>query len=129
MVQWAEAAKGLPSPGSGRDQRDFSLGLSRNPETFWACVQCTTCTTVCPVVAISDNPRLDLDFTPQQVMNLLRLGLIELTLGSRMVWSCAACYQCQQHCPEGIRVTDIMCELRSVAVERLSGTAHAKAAT
>jgi heterodisulfide reductase subunit C len=59
------------------------------------------------------------DLTPQKVMNLLRLGLADLALGSRMVWDCAACYQCQEHCPEGIRVADIMLELRALAVQRL----------
>ena len=46
-------------------------------------------------------------------VNLLRLGLRELTLGSRMVWDCATCYQCQEHCPEGIRVADIMVDART----------------
>ena len=61
-------------------------------------------------------PSDGVDLTPQKVMNLLRLGLRDLTLGSRMVWDCATCYQCQENCPEGIRVTDIMCELRALAV-------------
>jgi heterodisulfide reductase subunit C len=52
-------------------------------------------------------------------MNLLRLGLRDLALGSRMVWDCANCYQCQEFCPERVRVTDIMCELRALAVQRL----------
>ena len=60
-----------------------------------------------------------IDLTPQKVMNLLRLGLSELALGSRMVWDCASCYKCQESCPEGVRVADIMCELRALAVRRL----------
>jgi heterodisulfide reductase subunit C len=35
------------------------------------------------------------------------------------VWDCASCYQCQQSCPEGIRVAHIMCELRALSVQRL----------
>ena len=60
------------------------------------------------------------DLTPQQIMNLLRLGLKELTLGSSMVWSCATCYLCQEHCPEGIPVADILYELRNLGYQRLS---------
>jgi len=37
-----------------------------------------------------------------------------------MVWDCATCYQCQEQCPEGIRVADIMCELRALSVRRLA---------
>lgn len=93
--------------------------LSDRPETFRDCVQCTTCTSVCPVVAASDDPESDLDFTPQQVMNLLRLQLTDLALGARMVWDCATCYQCQEQCPQGVRVTDVLYELRNLAEARL----------
>ena len=85
-------------------------------------MQCQTCTNVCPVVAHGSGGDDAIDLTPQRVMNLLRLGLPELAQGSRMVWRCATCYQCQQHCPEGIRVTDIICELRGLAVARLRST-------
>jgi heterodisulfide reductase subunit C len=95
--------------------------LSLDRRTFARCVQCQTCTNVCPVVAHGTQIADAIDLTPQKVMNLLRLGLPDLALGSRMVWGCATCYQCQEHCPEGIRVTDIMCELRALAVQRLGG--------
>jgi ferredoxin/nitrate reductase gamma subunit len=80
-LQWAEVAKANAGVNLNANPGDYSLKLAQNPETFWACVQCTTCTTVCPVVAASDNPRQDLDFTPQQVMNLMRLELKEMALG------------------------------------------------
>ena len=51
-------------------------------------------------------------------MNLLRLGLKDLALGSRMVWDCTTCYMCQEHCPEGIPVADILYELRNLAYEQ-----------
>ncbi len=94
------------------------LNLSDRSETFYACVQCQTCTNVCPVVACAEDPVEDLEVTPQQVMNLLRLGLKDVTLGSRMVWDCTTCYMCQEHCPEGIPVADILYELRNLAYDR-----------
>jgi heterodisulfide reductase subunit C len=94
--------------------------LADNPDTFWACVQCTTCTNVCPVVAASHNPRNDLDLTPQQVMNLMRLELKEMALGCRMVWDCVTCYKCQEHCPQGVPVADVLYELRNEACRRLT---------
>ena len=89
--------------------------LTGNPRTFAQCAQCQTCTNVCPVVAASTDPANGADITPQKVMNLLRLGLHRFALGSRMVWDCATCYQCQEHCPEGIKVTEVMLELREMA--------------
>jgi len=94
-------------------------GLADKRDSFWACVQCTTCTSVCPVVAVSDDPSRDLDLLPQQVMNLLRMGLKDETLGARMVWSCTTCYKCQEHCPQDIRVADVLYELRNTAATRL----------
>jgi len=92
--------------------------LSDRSETFEACIQCQTCTNMCPVVAWSPDPPGDVAITPQQIMNLLRIGLKELTLGSPMVWDCVTCYLCQEHCPEGIPVTDILYELRNLAYEK-----------
>ncbi len=115
-AQWA-AQTGLPSPPTA--QRTTTLGLGDNPATFWACVQCTTCTNVCPVIAVAEEPQRDLDLTPHQVMNLMRLQLKELALGARMVWDCVTCYQCQEHCPQGVRVADILYELRNEASRRL----------
>jgi len=118
-LAWAELleAGSMPHVFSGTDASCAPLAAERR--MFSRCVQCQTCTNVCPVVAHTRDTEHGVDLTPQKVMNLLRLGLGELALGSRMVWNCAACYQCQEHCPEGIRVADIMCELRALAVHRL----------
>ena len=83
-------------------------------------MQCTICTSVCPVVAASPDPVEELEATPQQIMNLLRMGLIDQALGAGMVWSCATCYQCQENCPQNIPVADLLFELRNMAVARLN---------
>lgn len=116
---WAESL-GVGAAARALSGPDISLApLSAERSSFSRCVQCQTCTNVCPVVAHGLDSAQGVDLTPQKVMNLLRLGLYELALGSRMVWDCAACYQCQESCPEGIRVADILCELRALAVQRL----------
>jgi heterodisulfide reductase subunit C/nitrate reductase gamma subunit len=102
------------------DSPDPDDHLLRNmaPETFSACVQCTVCANVCPVVSLPvslSSPEM----TPQQVMNLLRLDMKDLAMGSRMVWDCMTCYMCQEHCPQGIRVADILYELRNMGADRL----------
>jgi succinate dehydrogenase/fumarate reductase-like Fe-S protein len=140
---WIESTEGLQRAGRGGPNTDirkfppatwaraFSSqeaeitntpggeGLADKRASFWACIQCTTCTSVCPVVAVSENPTRDLDLTPQQIMNLLRMGLKEETLAARMVWSCTTCYKCQEHCPQNIPVADILYELRNIASARL----------
>ncbi len=118
-LAWAEALEPGAAPHTFSDADASFAPLSADRRSFSRCVQCQTCTNVCPVVAHSNDTEHGIDLTPQKVMNLLRLGLRDLTLGSRMVWDCATCYQCQENCPEGIRVADIMCELRALAVRRL----------
>ena len=115
----AEWGSLLDKPGSAAPAVSGHIGLTDRAETFWACVQCTTCTSVCPVVGASDDPESDLDMTPQQIMNLMRLQMKELALGARMVWNCVTCYQCQEHCPQGVRVADVLYELRNLAGERI----------
>jgi len=53
--------------------------------------------------------------TPQQIMNLLRLGKKQTAAGTRMVWNCLTCYMCQEHCPSEIKVADIIIELRNIS--------------
>jgi len=123
-ADWAARLAGPDSAPPPESSPESTLvharqNLADRSESFSACVQCLMCTNVCPVVACSEDPPRDLGLTPQQIMNLLRLGLKEMTLGSTMVWSCATCYMCQEHCPEGIPVADILYELRNLAYTRL----------
>jgi heterodisulfide reductase subunit C len=117
-LEWEEALVARAGSVAAKPPAWRAGPLSGDRGTFSRCVQCQTCTNVCPVVAagmVGDGP----DLTPQKVMNLLRLGLEDLAIGSGMVWRCATCYQCQEHCPEGIRVTDVMLELRGLGYRRL----------
>lgn len=117
-VDWSESL--LVSAPANLARMTELAPLSMNPATFAPCVQCQTCTNVCPVVANGSGYAVPADLTPQKVMNLLRLGMVDLAMGSSMVWTCATCYQCQESCPEGIRVTDVMYELRGMSVACLS---------
>jgi heterodisulfide reductase subunit C/nitrate reductase gamma subunit len=89
--------------------------ISDDPQTYEACVQCSVCTQVCPIVAAASNNGDPIDVTPQQVMNLLRIGLKDKALGTQMVWTCATCYMCQENCPQHIPVADVFYELRNLA--------------
>ena len=95
------------------------MDLCDDPSTFQACVQCAVCSSVCPVVASASQPEQDPEMGPHLVTNLLRLGQSDLAQVSGMVWSCVTCYQCQESCPQQIRVADLLYELRNRAWRRL----------
>lgn len=85
--------------------------------TFSYCFSCENCTTVCPVVEAYENPQEVLGLLPHQIMRSLGLGLRDLALGAPMLWNCLTCYQCQEHCPQGVKVTDVLYELKNMAVK------------
>ncbi|MFH1984056.1 MAG: 4Fe-4S dicluster domain-containing protein, partial [Pseudomonadota bacterium] len=86
------------------------------PGTFSYCFGCQTCTTVCPVVAVYEDPSDAVGLLPHQIMNCLGLGLTEMASGAKMLWDCVTCYQCQEHCPQNVEVTDLLYQLKNIAV-------------
>jgi heterodisulfide reductase subunit C/nitrate reductase gamma subunit len=99
--------------------------LSLQAGTFVYCYSCENCTTVCPVVENYADPEETLDLLPHQIMRSLGLGLRDLALGSNMLWDCVTCYQCQEHCPQGVKVTDILYELKNLATKEAAFSSEA----
>lgn len=93
------------------------LNLSEQASTFSVCFGCQTCTNACPVVANYDSPQENLGLLPHQIMHACALGLRNLAFGSNMLWDCLTCYQCQEQCPQGVCVTDVLYELKNFVVE------------
>ena len=91
--------------------------LPYDAETFRACYTCQNCTTVCPVVAVSEKPEETLGLLPHQIMCSLGLGLTDMACGAGMIWDCVTCYQCQEHCPQLVEVTDILYQLKNIAIK------------
>ncbi len=105
----------------GRDAgelKELSIDNIRD-NAFSYCFGCQNCTTVCPVVCSFDKPEKELGLLPHQIMCCLGLGLVEMAAGSRMIWDCVTCYQCQEHCPQNVEVTDILFQLKNLAVKNL----------
>ncbi len=105
------------TPISFKDRKIVELNKLPSSSTFSYCFGCQNCTTVCPVVVSYENPQETLGLLPHQVMNCLGLGLVEMASGPRMLWDCVTCYQCQEHCPQNVEVTDIFFQLKNLAVK------------
>jgi heterodisulfide reductase subunit C len=106
---------------ANRADRDFKKQLlaSANGSSFSYCFACTTCTSACPVVRSYENPPEALGLTPHQIIRAAALGLPDPIFRSKMLWYCLGCYQCQDSCPQGVRVTDVLYELKNLAVSRV----------
>ena len=107
--------KSIPISLSDRE-RDVSSQLP-GAETFVHCFGCQTCTTVCPVVMNYENPQEVVGLLPHQIMNCLGLGLTEMATGPQMLWDCLTCYQCQEHCPQNVKVTDVLYQLKNLSIK------------
>lgn len=92
--------------------RGFGRAIMAVPgcEQLEWCIQCGTCSGVCPL-------SIYMDYTPRQVMALTRADFKSEVLRCHTIWLCASCYACTVACPQGIRVTDIMYELKQRAIE------------
>jgi heterodisulfide reductase subunit C len=84
------------------------------------CIQCGTCSASCPT-------SYAMDYSPREVIAALRAGLLERVLKSNTIWLCASCYYCTVRCPSGIKLTDIMYELKRLAIEFDLAQENAKA--
>ena len=118
---WITLSKTLnnldPATIPALEKIQFNKGYDIIPssESFDNCVQCTICTNVCPIVEYSSDDENDM--SPQQIMNLLRLGKKQMAAQTQMVQNCLTCYSCQESCPGEIKVTDIIIELRQAVTE------------
>jgi heterodisulfide reductase subunit C len=99
-----------------------SLAASAQGDTFSNCFNCTTCSTACPVASNYENDLNILGMVPHQIMHAAILGIPDPIFRSNMLWSCLGCYECQQHCPQGVRVTDVFYELKNLAIEHAKDT-------
>ncbi|MCX6874690.1 MAG: 4Fe-4S dicluster domain-containing protein [Verrucomicrobia bacterium] len=69
-------------------------------EQLTGSIQCGTCSGICPL-------SIHMDFSPRQVMALVRADFKNEVLRSKTVWLCASCHACTVECPRLIRITDI----------------------
>jgi heterodisulfide reductase subunit C len=89
--------------------------------SYQSCYSCQRCTNICPVVRLYDDPIEKLDMLPHQIIFSLGIGNKEIAMGSQMIWSCSTCYLCQEHCPNGVALTDIFYHLKNAAIKKIEG--------
>jgi heterodisulfide reductase subunit C len=88
---------------------------SLQAQTSAYCFQCRTCTNACPVVRNFQRPMEEVDLLPNQIIYAVRMGLKDLVIRARMLWACTVCYMCTENCPMGIKVCDVIYELKNLA--------------
>lgn len=83
-------------------------------EGLKACINCGTCTAICPAAGIYDyDPRVVTD-TVQQANEYE----IEALLKSDTIWHCGECLSCKTRCPRGNTPGYIIQALRSLSIDK-----------
>lgn len=75
-----------------------SLYQVENGERFRTCLQCGSCSGVCPFGYL-------MDFPPGRMIAGLRAEEFDLVMKTDTVWMCVSCYACAQICPSKIPIT------------------------
>ena len=80
-------------------------------ENVWECMQCGTCSAVCPMVA-------SMGFTTRQGIHYLQFGMVEKVIDARIGEYCASCHTCQVRCPRGIEVPKVFEAVRLLTLRQ-----------
>jgi len=75
------------------------------------CYQCKKCAAGCPIVD-------EMDLTPTQVVQAIRLGDKDAVFGSKTIWLCASCETCTTRCPQELDLARVMDAARTLAARQ-----------
>jgi Fe-S oxidoreductase len=78
-------------------------------QTFMSCLQCGTCTSVCPWNRV-------LSYSPRRILRQLAMDSGTEQSIDEAVWSCVTCNTCGANCPRGIEIIDVMQAVRELNV-------------
>ena len=83
-----------------------------NVDMFRACEQCGCCSSACPITGVDG-------FNVRRIIRHIELDLINEIAETPFPWSCTTCGRCEEVCPNGIAILDIIRPLRSMSPEAL----------
>lgn len=81
--------------------------IDAGADTVALCYQCGTCTGSCP-----SGKR-----TPYRIRSIIRkslMGLRNEVLTDDTIWECVTCYACQERCPRGVAIVDVVKIIRNM---------------
>ena len=74
------------------------------------CFGCGVCMGGCPVARVNEG------FHPRRLVRELILGDWDNVLEGEEIWLCAQCHLCSETCPQGVGLSELIVDLRNLAV-------------
>lgn len=95
------------------EAREFRRRVLETPgmENIMHCYQCGTCTADCPIAK-----RIP-EFRPRKIARLVMYGQKEKLQEGDLLYLCAGCYTCYEHCPQKVHVSEIVSTLRKISLD------------
>jgi heterodisulfide reductase subunit C2 len=83
-----------------------------NKEELLECYQCARCTGSCPAAMVMNSigPR-------ETLLRCLNLGQ-EAVVTDERVWYCSTCHVCEDRCPQGINIPELLTAIFNMAAQR-----------
>ena len=75
---------------------------------FRACEQCGLCSSACPMTGVDD-------FNIRRILRHVELDLTDEVVDSPLPWLCTTCGRCEDVCPNGIEILDIIRIMRQLS--------------
>ena len=97
--------------------RDFTRELtaaSNMDLDLSQCYGCARCSSVCKVALFSTAEE---PITPRSLLYKAILGEPEELLEADFIWLCSGCRRCEESCPQGVRISEIVRALRRLSSE------------
>jgi heterodisulfide reductase subunit C len=101
----------IASPISQDSKRTIERIAEISGENIYACMQCGTCSSVCPMVE-------SMGLTTRQGILFLQFGHTERVMDARIGEFCASCHTCVVRCPRDIDVPRIYEAVRQITLRQ-----------
>lgn len=99
----------IPNPIPLKDKTALVRVAEISGENVSQCMQCGTCSAVCPMVEF-------MGLTVRQGMHLLQFGRTEEVIKAKIGETCASCQNCMVRCPRGIDVARVYDAVRQLTL-------------
>ncbi len=101
----------IPNPIHSNEKVAVDKIAEISGENVAKCMQCGTCSAVCPMV---ESMRI----TTRQGIHLLQMRRTQEVVDAKIGEFCAACHTCSVRCPRGIDVAKVYEAVRQVAIRQ-----------